>query len=190
MAARPDLNGQLWTHPVGPQGQGAEPWFLIDRGQRRGIPSAAFSKFLVNVGQLIVNAEVDQIDRGADYPDDIGLVECIENGAIFLRESNVLRGIPSGQVFDLYHFKRATVEKWPQARILQHTDGPQIEPPTVTPLIPPPIQPGQVAIDPGAGGGQPPPANGPTVVSNSEGEGPGSGIPGIVKTIADFFDPG
>ncbi len=131
MSVRTDLNGRLLTRPQPPQ-----IFYLIDQGQKRGIPPAAFPNFLDSSSELVITPVVDQIDSGPDWPTDVKLVGAIENSAIWLVENGKKRGIPSGQIMDWYHFARSKVIKMPVAQIsATYPDGPQIDPPT-HPLFP------------------------------------------------------
>jgi hypothetical protein len=125
MAVRRDLNGKLYTRPAPPQ-----VWYLVDRGLKRGFTSGdVFHRLCVDVGQLIVSTEVEGIDDGPPWPDDVELIGSFEDPTIFVREGSVLRPIPSGEVMDTYHFNRNAVRLIHLAEVLTHPGGDRFEGP-------------------------------------------------------------
>jgi hypothetical protein len=125
MVVRTDLNGMLVTNP-----DGSEPWYLIDRGVRRGIPPGVFPKLLTNGANLQRIEEQANIDRGADWPPDTLLIGSTASSTIWVFEAGTKRGIPSGKVFDYYGFNRSQVQLKSPSSLGTIPDGWLIDPPT------------------------------------------------------------
>lgn len=100
---RPDLNGFLVKSPA------STGLYLVDRGQKRPIPSdATRDRVFIKKPKIIEDIDIDDIETGPALPRDAIIARGNKETGQYLIDHDVKRGIKSEETLKKYQFKGAT----------------------------------------------------------------------------------
>jgi hypothetical protein len=100
MAQRRDLNGMFIAKPGEPQVH-----YLIDKGRRRGFRSGEQRAGILRRDAVLTrDAELDGIDGGDPWPNNVRLIRPDNSTATYLVDGQQKRPIRSGAIFHQYQF--------------------------------------------------------------------------------------
>ena len=108
---RPDLDGLKFRMP------GSDGVYLIDQGQKRGIPSAAvFDALFRDWSDIHLDINIDNIENGPPIPETAILFRCTDSSSVFFLDgvapNQTKRGITSPAVMDRFRFSWQRINVW------------------------------------------------------------------------------
>jgi hypothetical protein len=123
-APHPELNGQLLQLP------GQPAVYLVLNAFRCWVPDPTTFNNLFNPGtKPILDPNIGLISAGTALTSGAMLAKGTASATVYLLTYGVKMGIPSGDVFNAYHFNWSAIQTFPQIVIDSIPTGPNVDGP-------------------------------------------------------------
>jgi hypothetical protein len=123
MTARPDLNGLRVKSP----GWKQYGIYLIDQGQRRGIPGyPVYQRLFRDDGGVILDMFINELDAGPNLDVNAFLAEELGDPKVYLVDGATKRWITSPEAMDRFYFDWKLIQKLPAGTLNGVVAGPDI----------------------------------------------------------------